>query len=438
MKKTLMTAVLAAGLSALLAAPATAAPPPLPVPKAKYGAKLDESLLGQHVHYLSNPGSNTTQMFGSIRIWDNQVRWDQVNPAPGTYDWTVLDQVVANAQAVGAKEILYVLGSTPLWAAKYPTADFTYYNGPGSASVPANIEDWKTWVRAVAERYKGRITAYQPWNESNLSAMFYAGEQDSAVAMADLTQAAQQVIREVDPAATFTTASSTVIQTKNYVKSGWFTRYLKALKQRGVKPDTISVHLYPWLKQGPANGDLKDREKGLDMAQQVMANTGYKKYELWDTEMNYGNMRDTSFNQWPKKKYSQKQGAAYLAQTYLYSLGNGVSQVYWYGWDDYGLGVWETSKAGRILQPGEAYNTLMRWLPGARSGGCTPIGSISTCTIKRGSQKQYFVFRATPAMKTYTVPAKWKVRQACSVLDSCKPIRKGRVKVGQSPLLLMR
>ncbi len=389
MKKTLMTAVLAAGLSALLAAPATAAPPPLPVPKAKYGAKLDESLLGQHVHYLSNPGSNTTQKFGSIRIWDNQVRWDQVNPAPGTYDWTVLDQVVANAQAVGAKEILYVLGSTPLWAAKYPTADFTYYNGPGSASVPANIEDWKTWVRAVAERYKGRITAYQPWNESNLSAMFYAGEQDSAVAMADLTQAAQQVIREVDPAATFTTASSTVIQTKNYVKSGWFTRYLKALKQRGVKPDTISVHLYPWLKQGPANGDLKDREKGLDMAQQVMANTGYKKYELWDTEMNYGNMRDTSFNQWPKKKYSQKQGAAYR-------------------------------------------------LPGARSGGCTPIGSISTCTIKRGSQKQYFVFRATPAMKTYTVPAKWKVRQACSVLDSCKPIRKGRVKVGQSPLLLMR
>lgn len=435
----MMRAIAAAVAIALLpAVPAAAAPPTLPTPKGKYGAKLDESLLGQHVHYLNEEGISTTQKFGSIRIWDNQVRWNQINTAPGVYDWTLLDRVVANAEAVGADEILYVLGGTPEWAAKYPTAPFNYYFGPGSGSVPANIEDWKTWVRAVAERYKGRITAYQPWNEANLSSMFYAGGQDTAGPMAELTQAAKQVLDQVDPAATFTTASSTVIQTKNYVKSGWFTKYLKALKARGVKPDTVSVHLYPWLKQGPGNGDLKDREQGLAMAKQVMANTGFKKYDIWDTEMNYGNMRDTSFNQWPKKKYNQKQGAAYLAQTYLYSLANGVTQVYWYGWDDYGLGVWETSKSGRILQPGEAYNTLMDWLPGAKNGGCTPIGSVSTCTIKRGAQKQFFVFRATPATKTYTVPSAWKVRQACTVLDSCKPIRNGRVTVGQSPLLLTR
>ena len=435
----MIRAIAAAVAFALLpAVPAVAAPPTLPTPKGTYGAKLDAGLLGQHVHYLSNEGINTTQKFGAIRIWDNGVRWDQINTAPGVYDWTLLDRVVDNATAVGAKQIVYVLGGTPQWAAKYPTADFNYYFGPGTASVPNNIEDWKTWVRAVAQRYKGRITAYQPWNEANLSAMFYAGGGDTAAPMADLTQAAKQVLDEVDPAATFTTASSTVIQTKNYVKSGWFTRYLKALKARGVKPDTVSVHLYPWLKQGPGNGNLKQREQGLAMAKQVMANTGFKKYSIWDTEMNYGNMRDTSFNQWPKKKYSQKQGAAYLAQTYLYSLSNGVSQVYWYGWDDWGLGVWETSKSGRILQPGEAYNTLMQWLPGARNGGCTPIGSISTCTIKRGARKQFLVFRATPATKTYTVPSTWKVRQACTVLDSCKPIRNGRVKVGQSPLLLTK
>jgi len=80
----------------------------------------------------------------------------------------------------------------------------------------------------------------------------------------------------------------------------------------------------------------------------------------------------------------------------------------------------------------------MEWLPGAKNGGCTPIGSISTCTIKRGARKQFLVFRATPATKTYTVPSTWKVRQACTVLDSCKPIRNGRVKVGQSPLLLTK
>ena len=127
-----------------------------------------------------------------------------------------------------------------------------------------------------------------------------------------------------------------------------------------------------------------------------------------------------------------------MAQTYLYSLANGVSQVYWYGWDDYGLGVWTTSKTGQILEPGEAYNTISQWLTGAKNGGCTPIGSISTCTIKRGATKQYIVFRSSKASKTYSVPASWKVKQACTVLDSCKPIRNGRVKVGLSPLLLTK
>lgn len=428
-------AAAAVGL-ALLAAPAQAAPKPLPTPKGGYGAKLPASLMGMHTHYLSNQVIDASQRFGAVRIWDNGVRWDQIESAPGVYDWTLLDQVVANAEAVGATQILYVLGGTPVWASKYPVSDG--YFGPGTASVPADIESWKNWVRAVAERYKGRITAYQPWNEANLSAMFYAGDTDSAVAMADLTKAAQQVVGEVDPAAQFTTASSTVIQTKGYVKDGWFKRYLTALKQRKVKPDTISVHLYPWLKRGPGNGNLAEREKGLRMAQQVMAATGYKKYAVWDTEMNYGNMRDTSRNQWPKKKYSQAQGAAYLAQTYLYSLSNGVSEVYWYGWDDFGLGVWPTSKSGQVLQPGDAYNTLQTWLPGARNGGCTPIGSVSTCTIKRGATKQYIVFRNGNAKRTYTVPKTWQVRRACTVLDVCATIRKGRVKVGLSPLLLTK
>lgn len=434
--KWITTAAAALTVTMVVATPALAAPAPLPTPKGGYGAKISPSLMGMHVHYLSNENADTAQKFGAVRIWDNGVRWDQVNPEPGVYDWSVLDRVVANAEAVGAEEIVYVLGSSPLWAAKYPSASFDYYYGPGTASVPANLDDWRGWVRAVAERYKGRITAYQPWNEANLQAFFYAGAEDSAVAMADLTKAAEDVLNEVDPAATFTTASSTVIQTKRYTTRSWFPRYVAALKARGVKPDSISVHLYPWLKQGPGNGTLAQREKGLALAKQVIAQNRYKKLPIWDTEMNYGNQRPS--NPWPKVKYSPKEGSAYLAQTYLYSLSNGVTQVYWYGWDDYGLGIWPTSKGGRVLKPGDTYNNLSGWLAGAKNGGCTPIGSISTCTIKRKKTKQFFVFRNTSAKRTYTVPVKWKVRQQCTMSGVRKPIRKGKVKVGLSPLLLTR
>ena len=34
---------------------------------------------------------------------------------------------------------------------------------------PQDLADWDDWVRQVATRYKGRITAYQPWNEANLT-----------------------------------------------------------------------------------------------------------------------------------------------------------------------------------------------------------------------------------------------------------------------------
>lgn len=433
--KRLLLALVAAAI-AVPAVPAAAAPPELPTPKGKYGAKIKSDLLGMHVHYLSDDPINTGQKFPAVRLWDNRVRWDQINTAPGVYNWDVLDRVVANAEAVGAEQIVYVLGSTPLWAAKYPQASFPYYYGPGTASMPTNIEDWKTWVRAVATRYKGRITAYQPWNEANLQAFFYNGGADSAPAMAELTKAAQEVIAAVDPRAEFTTASSTVIQTKNFTKKSWFARYAKALRSRGIKPDSIAVHLYPWLKKGPGNGTLEQREQGLGLAKKVLKKNGYSKLPIWDTEMNYGNQRPS--NPWPKVKFSQKKGAAYLAQTYLFSLTNGVSEVYWYGWDDFGLGIWPTSKSGRVLQPGEAYNTLNRWLPGAKNGGCTPFGSISTCRIKRGKKVQYIVFRDGSKKKTYRVPAKWKVRKACSVLDVCKPIRAGKVKVGLSPLLLTK
>lgn len=420
---------------------ASAAPPDLPKPGQVKGAssKVPASLFGMHDHSLTDTAPTPQDRFGGIRIWDNGVRWNQVNTAKDEYNWTVLDQVVANARATGAQDIMYVLGYTPAWAAsnlKPPCEAPNYTNCEyfpgGSSSAPSNIEDWKTWVREVATRYKGQITQYQMWNEANLTAMF-SSSGDSAVEMAQLTVAAQQVIREVDPSAKVITASSTIVQNKGFVRDGWLKRYLKALKSRGGKPDGIAVHLYPWLKKGPGNGDLADRAKGLDYAKQVIDATGYKKVPILDTEMNYGNQRN---NRWPKKKYSQTQGSAYLAQTYLESLHNGVVQVDWYGWDDYSLGIWTTSPSGTVLKPGITYQTLLKNLAGTNNKGCTITKSVTVCLTQKGKTRNYYVYRPGAKKITYTVPAKFKVRKACDLYDSCKPIRKNRVKVGLAPVRL--
>ena len=85
----LKAVAVAAALTVAVATPSLGTT--LPTPGGKYGAKLSPSLMGMHVHYLSNEPINTSQKFGSVRIWDNGVRWDQINTEPGVYDWSLLE-----------------------------------------------------------------------------------------------------------------------------------------------------------------------------------------------------------------------------------------------------------------------------------------------------------------------------------------------------------
>src|SRR5690606_18428142 len=98
----------------------------------------------------------------------------------------------------------------------------------------------------------------------------------------------------------------------------FFYQYMKGLKKKKVKFDAVGMHLYPWYKAGPGDGTPYDRETGVADAQKVLDKLKIKQ-PMYDTEMAYGNRRD---NGWRKKVLSQPKGAAYLAQTYIYSMVN--------------------------------------------------------------------------------------------------------------------
>lgn len=444
MRVVVKTLALTAAVTLLATGTAAAAAPPLPKPgKQKPTFRtVPASLFGMHDHDLSFEPPAPGERFGAVRLWDSGVRWDQLNPAEGVYDWAPLETAVTNSRAAGATQIMYVLGYPPNWAAKTVKppctpgnyTDCSYYP-TGSGSAPKSMDIWKTWVTDVATQFKGRITEYQIWNEANLTSFFDTPGESSPVTMAELTVAAEQVIRQVDPSARVVTASSTVVQKKSFVTKGWLTQYLTALKKRGGNPDMIAFHAYPWLKKGPGNGNLEERAEGVELAMKAIARAGYKSKPVADTEMNYGNQRN---NGWPKKKYSQEAGSAYLAQTYLNSLYNGLSQVDWYGWDDYGLGIWLTSQSGQVLQPGRTYQSLLEQLPGSRNKGCTVTGDVTVCLTTKGSVRNYFVYRPTNKKKTFTVPKSFKVKQVCQLFEKCTPIRKSQVKVGLYPLVLKK
>jgi hypothetical protein len=81
------------------------------------------------------------------------VTWRDVEPERGRFTWDALDATLARLERNGVTDILFTLDKfLPQWAG--PTL------GP-----PRDVEDWRGFVRAVAERYGDRIDFYQIWNE---------------------------------------------------------------------------------------------------------------------------------------------------------------------------------------------------------------------------------------------------------------------------------
>lgn len=90
--------------------------------------------------------------------------WRDIEFAKGEFNWYRPDEIVTAVNNAGLK-LLVRLDSHPLWTVQpYLPDDQITANQP-----PVNYQDFGDFCYALASRYKGRIHAYQVWNEPNLS-----------------------------------------------------------------------------------------------------------------------------------------------------------------------------------------------------------------------------------------------------------------------------
>jgi len=141
-----------------------------------------------------------------VRAW---VYWPQIAPArpanpadpfDSAYRMDDLDELVRGAQQRGA-EVLFTIWGVPRWA----------NGGKGANFAPKNVNDWKTFCRAVADRYSGRhagypfVRFYSVWNEPNLTQFlapqFTKGKPSSPALYANLYRAAYAAIKAASPSA---------------------------------------------------------------------------------------------------------------------------------------------------------------------------------------------------------------------------------------------
>jgi polysaccharide biosynthesis protein PslG len=79
----------------------------------------------------------------------------------GHFNWYFADWIVDRAEEAGLG-VLARIDRQPFWS-QHP-GEALYLNGP-----PADLRDLKDFCFALATRYRGRIDAYQVWNEPNLA-----------------------------------------------------------------------------------------------------------------------------------------------------------------------------------------------------------------------------------------------------------------------------
>jgi hypothetical protein len=155
------------------------------------------------------------------------VQWTNVEPVPGYYDpWQLAetDSAVDLARAGGAN-VLLMIYDAPAWS-----------SGSTASNVPRDPADFARFAGAMAARYRGRVGAYEIWNEENYARFWSTGP--NAAEYTQLLRAAYPAVKEADPDAQVVFGG---LSTGDY-------HFVEAAYAAGVKGafDVMAVHPYTY------------------------------------------------------------------------------------------------------------------------------------------------------------------------------------------------
>ncbi|ORB47255.1 hypothetical protein BST42_28155 [Mycolicibacterium rhodesiae] len=257
-------------------------------------AAIDESpttlgIADSNLYTLSEADLNKTlDELQSLGVKDVRIAvpWIFVQPnSSQSYDWSKLDMVV-NAVAERDMGVLGVISATPAWAG------FPLNGHP-------NPDTYAAFAAAVATRYRGKISAYEVWNEPN-GVTFWSPV--SAKAYTDLLKAAYPAIKAADPSATVIGGVLGAVGTIPGVSTS-AVKFVDQMYADGAHGffDALSFHPYHYVTPF-SKGTMAGEPIGQVAAiRALMAANGDADLKLWATE--YG---------LPTSVVSQAQQAAYI------------------------------------------------------------------------------------------------------------------------------
>ena len=295
----------------------------------------------------------------------------------------------------------------------------------GCAAEPREIADWENYVRAVATRYKGRIEAYELWNEPDFTVPhprgFYSGTPEK---MVDLAVVAYRVIKEVDPGAIVATPSvvAEVERLEPYFRAGGH-RYA----------DVVAAHFYTL-----PTGNLPSMIRNF---KSLMAKYGLQEKELWNTESGFLienpgqkvklSMATGVFS----KVLTAREAGVNLAHSLILSKAFGITRNYWYAWDNSDMGL-ATHHDGTPNSAGLAYDRVVSWLDDVQSVRCARSETfIWVCDLVQGNDISKIIWSPN-AVIDWELPFNSKAKVYEVLGDQPKFLESTRLRVDARPILL--
>ena len=301
---------------------------PLPhLPSPDYGI---QAFLWWHIETDDFIGTRDADLVRDMGFtWlKQQMGWRDISPLQrGQYDWTRPDNIVKITQERGLK-FLVRLDHQPSWAQADPSASIP--NGP-----PSDPALFGEFCGAMAQRYSGRIGAYEVWNEPNLTREWGNQTPDPAAYVA-LLKACYLAIKQADPEAIVISAGMAPTRYDDLSVAMWDNKFYEGMYAAGGAPyfDMLGVHAAGWMNPPEVSPDQTEADPNLQSRyltfryvediRQIMVAHGDGDKQIAITEMGWTS--DSVHNDYKWYAVTEAQKADYLVRAYQYA------RAHWQPW----------------------------------------------------------------------------------------------------------
>jgi hypothetical protein len=262
---------------------------------------------------------------GLLWVRDWSLKWHDVQPAPGPFDFRETDYQIDRPRALGQP----VLGLLPFpsdnWSSSAPASVAPGEGYPAlggrTSYAPRSDEEFSAYVKACVGHYRGRVKWYQVFNEPVYTNHALPAEHGyTGRDYGRLVKVFAAAARAADPGCKILAGIG-----------GWpdgTRRYFREMFETGALDciDAVDVHTYPGL------APPESQEEGLRVLRGLMQESGGAK-PIWLTE--HGYYADDDFTAQPVQRVQgwnapladERQQAAYSMRFNVILLAHGVERI---------------------------------------------------------------------------------------------------------------